>query len=318
MFLQLLIAMLATWINRHQKHAIVSLREENHLLKAQRKGRRMQLTETERRRLAVLAYPIDDNRLQEVSSMATPDTLKRWYRRLVVQAPRHKRHRTQQGRPQVAEAIERLVVRMANEHSRWGSCRLQGTLSNVGYQIDKMPVRTILRRNHIAPAPIRGRGGMGWSQCIELHLEVLQETGFFAVQISTLAHLWTMVTKLVRTLDARCARLVGFIRRGAISMLALLAQQCDALWAGCFPDLDTRCHRAFGRRRRVSDGPFPSMRLVSSPPVSLRLQGNPMEQERRPPGARHLGCTVSTRRHCWERGVSNTCRVSMQVEKAIT
>lgn len=55
MSFQLLIAWFATRINRHQDQIIHYLREENRILKAKRKGRRIQLTDTERRRLAVLA-----------------------------------------------------------------------------------------------------------------------------------------------------------------------------------------------------------------------------------------------------------------------
>jgi hypothetical protein len=58
MILPFLIAWLASRINRHQDRVIRYLHEENRILKARIKGKRMQLTDTDRRRLAVLAHPI--------------------------------------------------------------------------------------------------------------------------------------------------------------------------------------------------------------------------------------------------------------------
>jgi hypothetical protein len=58
MILQLLIAMVAGWIRRHQQRVITYLQEEHRVLNAPLGGRRMRLTDTERRRLAALAHPL--------------------------------------------------------------------------------------------------------------------------------------------------------------------------------------------------------------------------------------------------------------------
>lgn len=58
MILQFLIAWFATWLHRHQDHVMAYLREENRILKAKLTGRWIHLTDTERRRLAVLAHPM--------------------------------------------------------------------------------------------------------------------------------------------------------------------------------------------------------------------------------------------------------------------
>jgi hypothetical protein len=50
--LQVLLVTLAGWVNRHQQHVIEYLVEENRILKEQVKGRRLQLTDDQRRRLA--------------------------------------------------------------------------------------------------------------------------------------------------------------------------------------------------------------------------------------------------------------------------
>ena len=54
MILHILIAMVAGWLQRHQQQVITYLQEENRVLKAQLGGRRLRLTDTERRRLAAL------------------------------------------------------------------------------------------------------------------------------------------------------------------------------------------------------------------------------------------------------------------------
>jgi hypothetical protein len=116
MILQLLLAMLAEWIQRHQQQIITYLLAENHILKAQLGGRRLRLTDTERRRLAVLAHPLGRERLKAVATIATPDTLMRWYKRLIAQKFDGSKQRRQLGRPRVSEEIEQLVVRMSEEN----------------------------------------------------------------------------------------------------------------------------------------------------------------------------------------------------------
>jgi putative transposase len=85
MILQLLLAMLAGGIQCHQQQVITYLLAENRILKAQLGGRRLRLTDTERHRLAVLAHPLGRKRLKAVATLATPDTLMRWYKRLIAQ-----------------------------------------------------------------------------------------------------------------------------------------------------------------------------------------------------------------------------------------
>src|SRR5437588_4746908 len=95
MMLHVLIAMVAGWIQRHQQQVIAYLQEENRVLKAQLGPQRLRLTDTERRRLAVLAYPLGRKRLKELATLATPDTLMRWYHRLIAQKFDGSTHRTQ-------------------------------------------------------------------------------------------------------------------------------------------------------------------------------------------------------------------------------
>src|SRR5919109_264576 len=113
MILHVLIAMVAGWLQRHQHRVITYLLAVNRVLKAYLGGRQLPLTDTERRRLAALAHPLGRKRLKAVATLVTPDTLLRWYKRLIAQKFDGSMHRQQLGRPRATENIEQLVVRMA-------------------------------------------------------------------------------------------------------------------------------------------------------------------------------------------------------------
>jgi hypothetical protein len=117
MILHVLIAMLAGWLQRQQQQVIIYLQEENRVLKAQLGGRLLRLTNTERRHLAALAYPLGRKRLKEVASLVTPDTLLQWYTRLIAQKFDGSQQQQQLGRLRVIEEIEQLVVSMAEENT---------------------------------------------------------------------------------------------------------------------------------------------------------------------------------------------------------
>src|SRR5262245_16951842 len=185
MILHVLIAMVAGWLQRHQQKVITYLLEENRVLKAQLGGRRLRLTDTERRRLATLVYPLGPQRLKEVATLVTPETLLRWYKRLIAQKFDGSRYRRPLGRPRVTEEIEQLVVQMAEDNPTWGYRRLQGALANLGHPINKLTVRNILRRHHLEPAPQRSKAGMSWAQFLKLHWEVLATMDFFTVEVAT-------------------------------------------------------------------------------------------------------------------------------------
>src|SRR5262245_52257541 len=110
-----------------------------------------------------------------------------WYKQLVAQKFDGSQKRTKLGRSRVSDAIEALVLQMANDNPTWGYRCIQGALANLGYRVDKITVRNILRRYHIDPAPKRRQSGMNWSQFLKLDWEVLATTDFFTVEVATLA-----------------------------------------------------------------------------------------------------------------------------------
>jgi hypothetical protein len=81
--LQVLLVTLAGWVNRHQQHVIEYLVEENRVLKEQVKGRRLRLTDDQRRRLAAKGRRLGRRVLRQVATIVTPDTILRWHRQLM-------------------------------------------------------------------------------------------------------------------------------------------------------------------------------------------------------------------------------------------
>ena len=81
--LQVLLVTLAGWVNRHQQHVIEYLVEENRVLKEQMKGRRLRLTDDQRRRLAAKGLRLGRRVLRQVATIVTPDTILRWHRQLI-------------------------------------------------------------------------------------------------------------------------------------------------------------------------------------------------------------------------------------------
>jgi transposase InsO family protein len=225
MILHVLIVMIAGWMQRHQQQVITYLIEENRVLKAKLGGRRLRLTDTERRRLAALAHPLGRQRLKEIATLATLDTLLRWYQRLIAQKFDGNSRRIQLGRPPVTEEIEQLVVRMAEENPSWGYRRIQGALANVGHVIDKITVRNILRRHHLEPAPQHRKVGMSWAQFLKLHWEVLAATDFFAVEVATWHGLVTYYVLVVMELATRRVQVAGITPHPTAAFMQQCARQ---------------------------------------------------------------------------------------------
>lgn len=82
---QLLLLILAGWINRHQQAVIEYLVTENRVLKEKLGTKRILLNDDQRRRLAVKGKILGRKLLQELGTIVTPDTNLRWHRELVAQ-----------------------------------------------------------------------------------------------------------------------------------------------------------------------------------------------------------------------------------------
>ena len=145
-----ILAALFGWLERDQRDVIEFLRQENRVLKAQLHGRRMRLSDDERRRLAVIGQRLGRRLLAQVATIVTPDTILRWHRELVARKWTSPARRP--GRPGVQPEIRRLVVRMATDNPTWGYTRIQGALKNLGHRAARSTVAKILRHHGIPPS----------------------------------------------------------------------------------------------------------------------------------------------------------------------
>jgi putative transposase len=138
------------WVNRHQQAVIDYLLEENRVLRAMNGSRRLRLTDDQRRRLAVKGKILGRRQLAAVAGIVTPDTILRWYRRLV--AKKYDGSKTRPGRPPTKPDIAALVVRMATENPTWGYTRIRGGLKHLGRDIARNTIKAILKDQGIEPA----------------------------------------------------------------------------------------------------------------------------------------------------------------------
>ncbi len=160
--LQFLISIVAGWVNRGQQDLIEYLQEENRVLREQLGTKRLRFTDVQRRRLAAKARKIGRKGLFEIDTLVTPDTLLRWYRRLIAKKYDGSQARGA-GRPKTAAEIERLILRMARDNPRWGYTRIRGALRNLGHEIGRNTIKRILLENGFDPVvcqnsadPLRG------------------------------------------------------------------------------------------------------------------------------------------------------------------
>jgi hypothetical protein len=80
---QLLLLVLAGWVNRRQQDAIASLRTENRVLREKLGKKRILLNDDQRRRLAIKGKILGRKMLDELAGIVTPETILRWHRELV-------------------------------------------------------------------------------------------------------------------------------------------------------------------------------------------------------------------------------------------
>ena len=80
--LHILLLTVTSWLDRREREVLAYLIEENRVLRQQLNGRRLRLTDDDRRQLAARAYRLGRQVLREMATIVTPDTLLRWHRRL--------------------------------------------------------------------------------------------------------------------------------------------------------------------------------------------------------------------------------------------
>jgi hypothetical protein len=183
------------------------LAAENRVLKAQLNGR-LKLSDAERATLSEIGHRLGRKALGEVATVARPDTILAWYRKLVAHKFDGSKARRGPGRPRLTREVEQLIVRMARENRDWGYDRIAGALANLGYQVCDQTVGNILHRHGLPPAPERKRTTT-WSDFIRIHLALLAGTDFFTAEVLTLRGLVTYYVLFFIHLESRRVDIAG-------------------------------------------------------------------------------------------------------------
>ncbi len=208
--LQFAVLAVVGWNGRRQQRVIEYLLEENRVLREQLGGRRVRLTDGQRRRLAVRGRLLGRKLLGEVACIVTPDTILRWYRRLVARkydgSSRGSKRRP--GRPRTREDLAALVVRLAEDNPTWGYTRIRGSLRLLGHEIGRSTIRRILAARSIEPAPERG-SGTRWSTFLKAHWEAMAAADFFTVEVLTRRGLVRYFVLFVIKLKTREVHIAG-------------------------------------------------------------------------------------------------------------
>lgn len=105
------------------------------------------------------------NQLRDIIRIFQPETVLKWHRELVRR--KWTQERANKGsRPQINQAVEDLIIRLAQENSRWGYGKIEGELLKLGFKVSQTTIRNVLNRHDIEPAPVRN-GSIGWRQLLK-------------------------------------------------------------------------------------------------------------------------------------------------------
>jgi putative transposase len=188
-----LLASITGSVNEELRLRNAYLAVENRILRNQIKTRRVLLTNAERQMLAELGHTLGRQALAEIATIAKPDTILAWHRKLMDQQGVPAQPRQSVGRPRIDKELEDLVVRMARENRSWGYDRIVGALRNLGYHISDQTVGNILKRHGLPPAPERKKTTT-WREFVRSHMDMLMVTDFFTSAV------WSWLRLLISSL----------------------------------------------------------------------------------------------------------------------
>src|SRR5258708_6672224 len=164
------------------------LAAENRILMAQLNGR-LKLSDADRGALGEIGHRLGRKPLADVATVARPDTVLGWYRKLVARKFDGSARRGP-GRPRIKREVAELIIRMARENRGWGYDRIAGSLANLGHEISDQTVGNGLRRHCLPSAPERMRTTT-LAAFVRTHLALLAGTDFFTAEVVTLRGLVT-------------------------------------------------------------------------------------------------------------------------------
>ncbi len=184
----MLVIMIAGWMNSRQQEAIDYLKEENQILRDEllkaTGNKRIILSDSQRRRLAVLAKKLGRNGLAEICRIFSPDTILMWHRKLVARKYDGSKNRNKGGRPRVPDSVKELIIDMATNNKYLGCRRLHGYLKGVGIKVSVATISRVLREHGIEPCPDRPEKTT-WNEFVKAQWSSLAAIDFFTTEVYT-------------------------------------------------------------------------------------------------------------------------------------
>ena len=179
-----LISCLAYCIDKELYKAIDYLREQVRVLveHQEKQNKRIILTNSQRMRVAAKAKRLSRKMLEQCTELFTPDTVMRWYNKLIAAKYDGSSNRGKVGRPQIAAEIVDLVIRFKEENPRWGFQKITDQIGYLGFTISKTSVKNILIENGYNPEPdltVRST----WHEFLRSHWDVMTACDFFTIEL---------------------------------------------------------------------------------------------------------------------------------------
>jgi putative transposase len=179
-----LITYLAYGIDKELYRAIDYLKTQVEVLleEQQKHNQRILLNDNQRIRIAAKARQLSRKMLAQCTVLFTPDTVMRWYHKLIAEKYDGSQNRKKVGRPAITPEIVRLVIKFKKDNPRWGYQKITDQIVYLGYKISKSTVKNILIENGLDPEPDLTVWST-WHEFIASHWDVLVACDFFTLEL---------------------------------------------------------------------------------------------------------------------------------------
>ena len=120
--------------------------------------------------------------LEQCTVLVTPDTVMRWFNKLIADKYDGSQQRGKVGWPQITPEIVALVIKFKKENPRWGYEKIKDQIEYLGYKISKTSVKNILIGNGYDPEPdltVRST----WHEFLKSHWDVTTACDFFTIEL---------------------------------------------------------------------------------------------------------------------------------------
>lgn len=169
----------AAWINRAQDRRLRFLLIQNRVLR-ETGADVCRMSDAHRRMLGESAHGLSPEDLGTCEPIVTVDTLRRYYRELVIAKWTYP-NTGGPGRPPLPAETVQTVLRIALENPRVGAPGIVRRLAAIGIAVSESSVRNILRDHDVGPAPERGDES-DWCTFLESHAEQIAAIDATAVE----------------------------------------------------------------------------------------------------------------------------------------